>query len=153
MSQSLSQGIIPSGQVVNVSGNSLKIYDGTDTLAVNADGSINVSGGGGVQVPSATQTIKFVDEVAMDGTNKAVATITAGKTAYVIALFADGTAADRITLVNSAATTNLRSVRIAANLSGSIVAGGAPIATYAAGESIKVFGAATTKVSIVYVEV
>jgi len=103
----------------------------------------------GIQLPSASQSWKYA-QGACNGASKTAATVTAGKTAYVIAVTVDGSANDAVQLETSAGAGILR-LRFLAN-TGLVISNPVPIAVYQAGENIKIEGAATSIYGIVYYE-
>lgn len=112
-------------------------------------GNVTVTQTNGVITPSSTQTWKKA-QGACNGANQTIATVTAGKTAYVTFLAVCGTANDNIAFMTSADSTIIQ-MRVLAN-STVTCSSGAPIAQFAATENIRINGAATSIYSCIYYE-
>jgi hypothetical protein len=123
----------------------IKLTDGTDTLAVNTDGSLPVD----IPVQSSRQTLFFVNATVGTGADQTAATVSAGKTGWV--MWATCTGTGTFNLKSNAGTSLIQIISGAAT--GNFIGGNVPIAKYAAGDLIKVNMAATGTWSLCYMEV
>ena len=111
---------------------------------------VSVSVSPGIPVPTADQTL-FTVLATGTGAVQTLATVTAGKKAYVVALSSTDTANGFIALCNNAGT-QISLDRYLANSNVQKI--GIPLAEYTSGQAIKAqAAAATAHISVTYVEV
>jgi len=109
----------------------------------------NVTAIPALTVPNASQTM-FCIIATGTGATQTLATVTAGKTAYVTSITGRGTANDTVFLRDNAGT-NIGAIGFLAN-AGATLAPCTPIAVYTTGQNIKVLGLATTNITLTYFE-
>jgi len=101
----------------------------------------------------ANQTLRNITATG-SGSVVTIGTVTAGKTAYLFCVCADGTATGQTSVYASDGTTQLFTVQSGANAASACVqAGGMPLAVYQAGQPIKAAVPASTRANFFIVEV
>lgn len=114
------------------------------------NGDITIANASSIALPATGQTLMHV-AVAADASEQTLATITAGKVGYVVWFGVSGTANGYTSLKNNAGTTTMLLRHLAND---SVNSGWGVFGKYTAGQAIKCQGgAATTFISLVYVEV
>jgi len=112
---------------------------------------VTVSGGFGFPLPSSSQTLFTIDRVTGSAGSGTLATVTAGKVAYVIGLSVCYTSNAYLKLMDNAGSVCYFMLDCLANTNSAI--GGYPIAKYTAGQAIKYECTANALISMVYIEV
>lgn len=139
---------------VNGSSNALIIQDATGNKAtVTAGGLLNVAATFSANIPttSAGQVLKNARGTGT-GAAQTAATITSGKTGYLMAVNVTGSAGTN-GLLNDNSDTALMTIGVpTGNGHTCVSAGGCPLAVYTSGQNIRVSFPATAIWSIVYVE-